>query len=60
MHMIQAQILHHIIEYVQDKIGKEPFVVGFHEDIDGLVVIDLRFTIGRGYPGMESEEATQS
>jgi len=56
MHMIQAQILHHIIEYVQDKIGKEPFVVGLHEDVNGFVVIDLRFIIGRDYPGMKPEE----
>jgi len=57
MHMIQAQVLHDIVEYIQDKCGKEPVIISFVEDADDELVIRLDIWIGRDYPGMKEEEA---
>jgi len=60
MHMIQAQILHHIVEYIQDKLGEEPDLVDCRQNIAGEVEVRLAFTISRDYPGISHEVATQS
>ena len=59
MHMIQAQVLHDIIEYIQDKCGVEPELVHIDEDQDNIIHVSLSLLIGRDYPGMKPDEDEQ-
>jgi len=56
MHMIQAQVLAEIIEFIQDKAGEEPELRSLVEDENNVLHVDVRFRIGRDYPGMKPEE----
>lgn len=55
MHKVQAEVLSQIVAYVQDKIGKEPQIYSFVDDSGGEITVNLKFRIGRDYPGMKQD-----
>jgi hypothetical protein len=57
MHVIQAQVLASIVNFIQDKAGVEPELEGLVEDGEHVLHVRLIFMIGRDYPGMKPEEA---
>jgi len=58
MHIVQAQVLAHIVEYIQDKTGQEPLMTICTETVEKTLIVGLSFTIGRDYPGMKPEAVT--
>lgn len=57
MHMIQAKVLSEIVEYIQDKTGKETDIREFNDYGEGISVV-LKVIIGRDYPGIEKVAKT--
>jgi hypothetical protein len=57
MHEIQARVLGTILNYIQDKVGKEPDLLECCENSAGEIEIRLAFTIRRNYPGIGTKKA---